>query len=108
MAVSAPELRPRGAVALFDAAIRLVSRNGGVWAATLPGGALVTITALHLVARIQAGGPVAAAALLFTGAWFFRGLCQVAASHQVHELLLSPQPASVWRSFRVALARTPR
>ena len=48
MAVSALELRPRGAVAILDAALRLCSRNTGVWALTLPGGALVTLAVLHL------------------------------------------------------------
>src|SRR5437763_1185794 len=49
MGVSALELRPRGAVALFDAGIRLCARSSGLWALGLPGGAIVTAAAQPLM-----------------------------------------------------------
>ncbi|RKH88880.1 hypothetical protein D7Y13_41155, partial [Corallococcus praedator] len=55
MAVSALELRPRGPVALMDAALRLCARNAGLWALTLPGGAAVVAALLHLVDAVDHG-----------------------------------------------------
>ena len=49
MAVDALELRPRNAVALFDAAVRLCATTTGVWALTLPTGALLVATLFTLV-----------------------------------------------------------
>ena len=42
MAVDAIELRPRGPVLLFDAAIRLCARSTGVWSLLLLSGAFTT------------------------------------------------------------------
>ena len=63
MAVSALELRPRAAVALFDAALRLCRRAPpGVWALTLPGGARSPSPLLHyLDASPRTAGPGARA-----------------------------------------------
>ncbi|MBU8894969.1 DUF4129 domain-containing protein [Corallococcus sp. M34] len=108
MAVSALELRPRGAVDLMDAAVRLCSRNSGVWALTLPGGAAVVAALLHLVDAVKRGLPLALPALGLTLAWFLRGLCQGAATHYVQELLLGKQTeVALGPSLRAALDRAP-
>ncbi|NMO21771.1 DUF4129 domain-containing protein [Pyxidicoccus fallax] len=108
MAVSALELRPRGAVALMDAALRLCSRNAGAWALTLPGGAAVVAAALYLVEAVRLGRPLALPALALTLAWFLRGLCQGAACHHVQEVLLGKEAEpSAWASLKAALGRAP-
>ncbi|MFP2927458.1 DUF4129 domain-containing protein [Pyxidicoccus sp. 3LG] len=108
MAVSALELRPRGSVALMDAALRLCARNAGVWALTLPGGVAVVAAVLHLAEATRLGQSVVLPSLWLTLAWFLRGLCQGAACHHVQELLLGTkgEPAA-WTSMRAALARMP-
>ncbi|QSQ18648.1 DUF4129 domain-containing protein [Pyxidicoccus parkwayensis] len=108
MAVSALELRPRGAVALMDAALRLCARNTGVWALTLPGGAAVIAAVLYLSEAVRMGRPLALPSLALTLAWFLRGLCQGASCHYVQEVLLGTkgEPAA-WASMRAALGRTP-
>src|SRR4051794_14597829 len=88
MAVSALELRPRGAVAILDAALRVCVRASGVWALTLPGGALVTAALLHLTDAVSRRHSLTLPALGFTLAWLARGLFQGAACHHVQELLL--------------------
>ncbi|ATB31857.1 DUF4129 domain-containing protein [Melittangium boletus] len=109
MAVSALELRPRGAVAILDAALRVCVRSAGVWALTLPGGALVTAALLHLTDAVMHHRALELPALGFTLAWLARGLFQGAACHHVQELLLGTgaQPPTAWASLRAALARTP-
>jgi hypothetical protein len=108
MAVSALELRPRGAVALMDAALRLCARDAGVWALTLPGGAAVIVAALSLAEAVRMGRPLALPALALTLAWFLRGLCQGAACHHLQERLLGTQgEPSAWQSLRAALGRAP-
>ncbi|HYI01425.1 DUF4129 domain-containing protein [Hyalangium sp.] len=107
MAVSALELRPRGAVAILDAALRLCSRNTGVWALTLPGGALVTAALLHLADAATHRRPLALPALGFTLAWLIRGLLQGATCHYVQELLLGQKEPRVRSSLRAALGRMP-
>jgi hypothetical protein len=107
MAVSALELRPRGAVAILDAALRLCSRNTGVWALTLPAGALVTAAVLHLVDAVMRRQELALPTLWLTLAWFARGLLQGAACHYVQELLLGQQEPRVFASLRAALGRLP-
>jgi hypothetical protein len=107
MAVSALELRPRGAVAILDAALRLSSRNSGVWALTLPGGALVTAAALHVADTVTHQGSVGMAALWLTLAWLARGFFQGATCHYVQELLLGQKEPGVLSSLRAALGRLP-
>jgi hypothetical protein len=107
MAVSALELRPRGAVALLDAGIRLCVRSAGVWALTLPGGALVTAAVLHLSDSILHGQGLLLPALWLTLAWMARGLFQGATCHHVQELLLGKTEPSARASLRAALARAP-
>ena len=55
MAVDALELRPRNAVALFDAAVRLCATTTGVWALTLPTGALIVASLFTLVEANRRG-----------------------------------------------------
>jgi hypothetical protein len=109
MAVSALELRPRGAVAILDAGLRVCVRSSGVWALTLPGGALVTAALMHLSDAITHNRPLALPALWFTLAWLARGLFQGAACHHVQELVLGQGEGepTAWASLRAALARTP-
>ena len=109
MAVSALELRPRGAVAILDAGLRVCVRSSGVWALTLPGGALVTAALLHLTDAITHNRSLALPALGFTLAWLARGLFQGAACHHVQELVLGQGAGepTAWASMRAALARTP-
>ena len=107
MAVSALELRPRGAVAILDAALRLCARNTGVWALTLPGGALVTAAALQLADVATHHRSLALPTLWLTLAWFARGFLQGATSHYIQELLLGQKEPGVLSSLRAALARLP-
>ncbi|WP_375766619.1 DUF4129 domain-containing protein [Archangium gephyra] len=109
MAVSALELRPRGAVAILDAGLRVCVRSSGVWALTLPGGALVTAALMHLTDAITHNRSLTLPALWFTLAWLARGLFQGAACHHVQELVLGQGPGepTAWASLRAALARTP-
>ncbi|WP_163786668.1 DUF4129 domain-containing protein [Myxococcus vastator] len=108
MAVSALELRPRNAVALMDAALRLCTRNAGVWALTLPGGAAVVAALLYLAESVRMGWPLMVPSLLLTLAWFLRGLGQGATCHYVQELLLGTQgEPSAGASLKAALGRMP-
>jgi hypothetical protein len=107
MAVSALELRPRGAVAILDAALRLSSRNSGVWALTLPGGVLVTAAALHLADAFTQHRSLELPTLWLTLAWLARGFFQGAACHHVQELLLGQKEPGVRSSLRAALGRLP-
>ncbi|QDE67626.1 DUF4129 domain-containing protein [Myxococcus xanthus] len=108
MAVSALEFRPRNAVALMDAALRLCTRNAGVWALTLPGGAAVVAAMLYLAESVRMGWPLVVPSLLLTLAWFLRGLGQGATCHYVQELLLGTQgEPSAWASLKAALGRMP-
>lgn len=107
MAIAANELRPRSALALFDAAVRLAARSTGLFALTLPGGAAVTAAAIHYLDAYRGGDDTWEPALLLTAAWFFRGICQGAASHWAQQLLVGPGEASAARSFLAALKRAP-
>src|SRR5262245_59480024 len=107
MAIAATELRPRSAVALFDAAVRLAARSTGLWALTLPGGAAVTAAAIHFLDQARGGDDGWTPALWLTAAWFFRAVCQGAASHWAQQLLVGPGEASAVRSFLEALKRLP-
>lgn len=107
MAVSALELRPRGAVAILDAALRLCSRSTGVWALTLPGGALVTAALLHLADAAVRRQSLALPALWMTLAWLARGVLQGATCHYLQELLLEHKEPTALSSLRAALGRLP-
>ncbi|XXF76002.1 DUF4129 domain-containing protein [Myxococcaceae bacterium GXIMD 01537] len=107
MAVSALELRPRGAVALMDSALRLCAREPGVWALTLPSGAFVIWALLNLAEAVGRGRALVLPSLLLTLAWLTRGLFQGATCHYVQEVLVGTQPPGALSSLRAALARTP-
>lgn len=107
MAVSALELRPRGAVAILDAALRLCSRHTGVWALTLPGGALVTAAALQMVDAVTHRRSLALPTLWLTLAWLARGVFQGATCHYVQDVLLGQKEPSVLSSLRAAFQRMP-
>jgi hypothetical protein len=107
MAVSALELRPRSAVALLDAALRLCARNTGVWALTLPTGAAVTGAVLLLADAATHRQGLGLPTLVLTLAWFARGLFQGAACHYVQELVLGQKEPQVLASLRAALSRAP-
>lgn len=107
MPASALELRPRGAVAILDSAVRLCARHSGPWALTLPAGALLTAALLHVAEQARYQRPLAVPVLLLTLAWCARGLLQGAACHYLQELLLGQGEPSVLASLRAALARAP-
>ncbi|MFZ5471091.1 MAG: DUF4129 domain-containing protein [Myxococcota bacterium] len=107
MAVSALELRPRSPIALFDAAIRLTTRSSGVWALTLPAGALVTGSLLHWLDAIARGKEVLVPSALLVLAWFCRGVLQGAACHFLEGQLLGSAEPTVLGSLRQALGRLP-
>lgn len=107
MAVSALELRPRGAVAILDAALRLCARNTGVWALTVPTGAAVTGALLHLVDAVTQRQSLVLPTLWLTLAWLARGLFQGAACHYLQELVLGKEEPAVLPSLRAALQRAP-
>ena len=99
MAVDAIELRPRGPVLLFDAAIRLCARSTGVWSLMLWPGAFITFAAFGLVEAINRGDPLAQPVMLFTAAWLFRGVCMGAACHYLEAQLMQNTEPAPWRSF---------
>lgn len=107
MAVDALQLRPRGAVALFDAAIRACATSAGVWALTLPTGAAVVAALFSVVDAARHGRPVGWPVGLLTLAWLARALAQGAACHHLEQQLLGPAEPSLWGSVRAALARAP-
>lgn len=107
MPVPAIELKPRTAMALFDSAIRLCARSSGVWALTLPGGALVVWAVLELVEAITRRQDLLLPSALFAAAWTARGFFMAAACHYVDEQVLGATPPSTWRSLKAALGRAP-
>jgi hypothetical protein len=108
MALVAPDLRPRSAVELYDAAIHLCLRG----ATALPGLAIVgavmpAIAGLWLVSRALDGKPVAVAAALFTLALMLRSIFAGAAS-LAGEAALEGNPLGAWPALRKALGRGPQ
>src|SRR2546423_5411883 len=107
MGVSALELRPRGAVALFDAGIRLCARSSGLWALGLPGGAIVTAAALPLIDAIAHKRAIFIPTVLFTAAWCARAIFQGASCHYLEQTLLGAKAPTTWSSLRAALGKAP-
>ena len=107
MAVDALELRPRNAVALFDAAVRLCATTSGVWALTLPAGALLVATLFSLVESIRRHEPLLIPVALWTLAWVLRALSQGAACHYVEQQVLGTNAPSVHTALLAALKRAP-
>lgn len=107
MAASALELRPRGPIALLDAAVRLCGTSAGLWSLALPGGALVTGALLSWAEAIRGGRPLFWPSLLLAGAWFARGVFQGAACHHVERVVLGPGEPSARESLLAAARRAP-
>lgn len=107
MAVDALELRPRNAVALFDAALRLCTTSTGVWAVTLPSGALLVGALFSLVEAITRGKDLLIPVAVWTVAWMFRAIAQGAACHYVEQQVLGTTPPSVRASYKAAFKRAP-
>src|SRR6476620_5356397 len=107
MAVPAPELRPRGPLALFAAAIRLCARSADLWAITLLPGALVLGAFLSWVDAISHVRSLLLPSALLTCAWLVRALGQGAACYHLEQQLLSNDPPTAWKSWRAALRRAP-
>lgn len=106
MAVNALELRPRNAIALFDAAVRVCATTSGVWVITLPASALLVAALFNLGEAIQRHRALAFPVLWWTLAWALRAIAQGAACAHLEEQILSDEP-SAWQSWRAALARAP-
>ncbi len=107
MAVSALELRPRGPIALFDAAIRVCATSTGVWALTLPAGAALIAALFTLADAISRRQSLLLPVCWWTLAWVFRAISQGAACHHVEQQLLAASEPSVRASFLAALKRAP-
>ncbi|MBL9038250.1 MAG: DUF4129 domain-containing protein [Archangium sp.] len=108
MAVDPLELRPRGPLALLDAAVRLCGSTTGVWALTLPSSVVLVAAGTWAVQALTFRQPTWLVALVMTGAWLVRALSQAAASDYVFQQVLEPTPPSVFGSLKAALRRVPR
>ena len=107
MSVDAIELRPRTPVALYDAAIRVCATSSGVWALTLPAGALLVAAAINAAEAISHQRDLVLPVLLFTLAWVARAIAQGAACHYLETEVLSATPPSIRASVFAALKRAP-
>ena len=107
MAVDALELRPRNAVALFDAGVRLAMSSAGLWALTLPSGALLVAALFSLAESVRRGTSLVMPVALWTLAWLFRALSQGAACHYADQQVLGTTPPSLRAAVRAALSRAP-
>lgn len=107
MAVDALELRPRNAVALFDAAVRLCATSSGVWALTLPTGAAIVASLFSIAEAVRRHESVLVPVAFFTLAWAARAIAQGAACHYVDTQLLGSTTPSMRASAKAALARAP-
>ncbi|MDP3151775.1 MAG: DUF4129 domain-containing protein [Archangium sp.] len=107
MAVDALELRPRNAVALFDAAVRLCATTTGVWAITLPTGALLVATAFSLVEATTRHESLVFPVAAWTFAWILRAVSQGAACHYVDQQVVSTTAPSIRASLLAAIKRAP-
>lgn len=107
MAVNALELRPRGAVALFDAAIRVCATSTGVWALTLPAGGALIAALFNLAEAIQHHQPLFIPVAWWTAAWVFRAISQGAACHYLEQEIIGASEPSARASFKAALKRAP-
>ncbi|MEW6435217.1 MAG: DUF4129 domain-containing protein [Myxococcota bacterium] len=107
MSVDALDLKPRGPVALFDAAIRVCATSSGVWALTLPAGAALVAAVFSAVEAARRGEPLAGPAAVLTAAWAWRAVSQGAACHYLEQQLLGPGEPSTRRSFLAGFKRAP-
>lgn len=107
MSVDALELKPRTPVALFDAALRVCATSSGVWAATLPAGAVLVASVFNLAEAAQRGRPLELPALGVTLAWCLRALSQGAACTLLDQAIMGAGEPSVRSSYWAALKRAP-
>lgn len=107
MPVSALELKPRGTVALYDAAIRLCARTSGVWALTLPTGALLTWSVFALAHAIERNQNALVPSLAVAGAWGLRAIGMGAASWYAEQQVVGREEPTTWQAWKRALARAP-
>ncbi len=107
MPVNAIELRPRNAIVLFDAAIRVCATSTGVWALTLPSGAALIAALFHLADAIVNRRSLVAPVALWTLAWALRAGSQGAACHYLEQQIVGGAPPTARGSLRAALARAP-
>ncbi len=107
MAVDALELRPRNAVALFDAAVRLSVTSAGLWTLTLPSGALLVASLFTLAEAMRRGTSLLMPVAVWTLAWVLRALSQGAACHYAQQQVLGTTPPSLRASVKAALQRAP-
>jgi hypothetical protein len=107
MSVDALDLKPRGPIALFDAAVRVCATSSIVWALTLPAGAALVAAAFVTAEAAQRQEPLHGPAALLTAAWALRAICQGAACHALERQLVGPDEPTAWASLRAGLARAP-
>ena len=107
MAVDALELRPRGAVALLDAAVRLCGRALGVWSLALPAGAALTWALFEFVDAARLGQDMTWPAAGLAGAWLLRGVAQGAACHHLEAAVVGAGEPDAAQSALAALKRLP-
>lgn len=107
MAVDALELKPRTAVRLFDAALRLCASDSGVWALTMPAGALFVVAFVSAADAASRHEGLALPTLWVTLAWAVRAISQGAACHHLGQLVLDKEAPSLRRSLWAALGRAP-
>lgn len=107
MSVDALDLKPRGPIALFDAAIRVCATSSGVWALTLPAGAALVAAVFATAEAAHRGESLKWPAALLTAAWVFRAISQGAACQYLEQQLLGPGEPSARKSFLAGLKRAP-
>lgn len=107
MAVPALELRPRRAVALVDAAVRLCLSVSGVWTLGLVAGAAITAPVLGLMRAVRLREGLAAWALGVAIGWCVRAVLQGAMCQLLEDAVLTPEPPSSRAAIRKALRHAP-
>jgi len=107
MAVDALDLKPRGPIALFDAAVRVCATSAGVWALTLPAGAALVAALFNLAEAVRRYEALTTPVALLTLAWCFRAVSQGAACHFLEQQVLGPGEPGLRTSFLAALKRAP-
>ncbi len=107
MAVDALELRPRNAIAIFDAAVHLCASTFAVWSLTLPSSALLVAALFFTVESAQGHRPLFLPVASFTCAWVLRSISQGAACHSIEQHVLGNTAPSTRASMWAALQRAP-
>jgi hypothetical protein len=108
MAVDALELKPRNAVALVDAAVRVTATSSGLWALVLPSGAALVAATFFAAEAVRMRQSLALPTLALSAAWVFRAVTQGAAAHYLGQLVIGTSAnVSTWQSLKAALLRLP-